>query len=100
MKTFPIHPARQPDLADLLKELSDKQVRFVIVGGWAVMAHTGKLRATKDLDIYVDADDGNLLRVARALGSFGAPAQFCSVDALRPAAGDTVAHEVGHIVTC
>jgi hypothetical protein len=84
MTPFSLDPTVQRDLADFLKELRQQSARFVVVGGWAVMAHTGKPRPTKDLDIYVAPDDPNLARVARALGSFGAPANLCSLDALRP----------------
>ena len=86
MKPFSLDPGVQRDLADFLIELVNQKVRFAVVGGWAVMAHTGKPRPTKDLDIYVAPDDVNLLRVAQALGRFGAPAHLCSVGALAPQA--------------
>lgn len=84
MKTFSLDPNVQRDLADFLTELEAQRVRFLVVGGWAVMAHTSKPRPTKDLDIYVAPDDENLARVARALASFGAPPNVCTLDALRP----------------
>jgi hypothetical protein len=43
-----------------------------LIGGYAVGFH-GKPRATKDLDLLVSAENGNLERVARALEAFGAP---------------------------
>lgn len=88
MRLFPLDPKEQRHLIEFLLELKDKEARFVVVGGWAVMAHTGKPRPTKDIDIYVGPEDPNLIRVARALGSFGAPADLCSLDALRPKPAD------------
>lgn len=86
MKTFSLDPNVQRDLAEFLNELRTQRAQFVVVGGWAVMAHTAKPRPTKDLDIYIAPDEQNLVRVARALGSFGAPSNLCTPDALRPAA--------------
>lgn len=60
------------DFADLLVELLDADVRFMLVGGYAV-AHHGHPRATKDIDIWVCPDSENADRVIRALQSFGAP---------------------------
>jgi hypothetical protein len=60
------------DFADLLVELLEAGVRFLLVGGYAV-AHHGHPRATKDMDIWVCPDEGNADRVIRALGRFGAP---------------------------
>jgi hypothetical protein len=47
-------------------------VRFLIVGGYAVAFH-GRPRATKDLDVWVEASPENAPRVLRALRAFGAP---------------------------
>lgn len=41
------------DFLDLLIELSAADVRFMVVGGYAVGIH-GHPRATKDLDIWVE----------------------------------------------
>ncbi|MBX3184844.1 MAG: nucleotidyltransferase [Polyangiaceae bacterium] len=60
------------DFRDLLVELHDAGARFVIVGGYAVAFH-GHTRATKDLDILVQADPSNAERVYAALAAFGAP---------------------------
>lgn len=61
-----------PDFRDLLCELSAADVRFLIVGGYAVAFH-GRPRATKDLDVWVEASPENARRVLRALRAFGAP---------------------------
>lgn len=88
MKTFPVDPQDQPDFADFLTTLKQHNVRFVVVGAYAVIAHTGKIRTTKDLDVYVAADEPNLERCAQALGAFGAPGHLVDVAALRPGADE------------
>jgi hypothetical protein len=60
------------DFRDLLVELFDAGARFVVVGGYAVAFH-GHPRATKDLDVLVQADPENARRVYAALAKFGAP---------------------------
>jgi len=60
------------DFRDLLVELHDSGAEFVVVGGYAVAFH-GHPRATKDLDILVNAAPDNAARVYRALAAFGAP---------------------------
>ncbi|WP_244923745.1 hypothetical protein [Enhygromyxa salina] len=60
------------DFLDLLFELSDAEARFLIVGGYAVGAH-GYPRATKDLDVWVEASPDNATRVIAALEAFNAP---------------------------
>ena len=61
-----------PDFKDLLAALSAAEVRFLIVGGYAVTYH-GHPRFTKDLDVWVDRDGDSPQRVYSALESFGAP---------------------------
>jgi hypothetical protein len=61
-----------PDFVDLLRALSAADVRFLIVGAYA-LAHYGRPRATGDLDVWVDATPENAPRVMRALAAFGAP---------------------------
>lgn len=60
------------DFRDLLVELCDAAVDFVVVGGHAVAFH-GHPRATKDLDVLVRTGRDNAQRVYRALAAFGAP---------------------------
>ncbi len=43
-----------PDFADLLRAFVDADVRFLVVGAYA-LAHHGRPRATGDLDVWVDA---------------------------------------------
>jgi len=61
-----------PDFVDLLREFIAAEVRFVIVGAYALALH-GRPRATGDLDVWIDATPENAARVMRALAAFGAP---------------------------
>jgi hypothetical protein len=60
------------DYVDLLRELAEGDVDYLLVGGWAVAVH-GHVRATDDLDIFVRATPENAARVYGALLRFGAP---------------------------
>jgi hypothetical protein len=60
------------DFEDLLKIFDRCEVRYLVVGGHAVMRYT-EPRYTKDLDIWVDASPANALIVFAALAEFGAP---------------------------
>ena len=60
------------DFRDLLSLFNVEEVRYLIVGGFA-LAHYGRPRYTKDLDIWVDRDEANARRVFGALVRFGAP---------------------------
>ena len=63
-----------PDFVDLLRAFSAADVRFLIVGAYA-LAHHGRPRATGDLDVWVEATPTNAGRIMRALTAFGAPMQ-------------------------
>ena len=60
------------DFLDLLKLFNQGKVRYLVVGGYAVGVHS-EVRATKDLDIWVNPEIQNARRVYRALMKFGAP---------------------------
>lgn len=60
------------DFLDLLRAFCDRNVRFLIVGAYALAVH-GRPRATGDLDVWVDATPDNAARLMTALGDFGAP---------------------------
>lgn len=60
------------DFLDLLTALNAAEARFLVVGGYAVGIH-GRPRATKDLDIWIEASADNARRVLQALRDFGAP---------------------------
>lgn len=61
-----------PDFIDLLRAFVDADVRFLVVGAYALALH-GRPRATGDLDVWVEATPENAPRVMRALAAFGAP---------------------------
>ncbi|GMV96607.1 MAG: hypothetical protein HRF43_15165 [Phycisphaerae bacterium] len=60
------------DCKELLRDLSDAGVRFLVVGAHAVSFHT-EPRYTKDFDIWVDPAPANVSRLLAALRAFGAP---------------------------
>ena len=59
-----------PDFVEFIECCDRRDVRFLIVGGYAVAAH-GHPRATKDLDVWVLIDPGNAERLVLALDDFG-----------------------------
>jgi hypothetical protein len=63
-----------PDFVDLLRAFTEADVRFLVVGAYALAYH-GRPRATGDLDVWVEATPANAARVVRALATFGAPMQ-------------------------
>lgn len=61
--------SRAPELEDLLglcKALNAEGVRYVLIGGFAVILH-GFVRATKDIDLLVDSSPENVRRLKRAM---------------------------------
>jgi Nucleotidyl transferase of unknown function (DUF2204) len=60
------------DFRDLLAEFNVRQVEFLLVGAHALAAH-GHVRATQDLDVWVNPAPENAKRVLEALRAFGAP---------------------------
>jgi hypothetical protein len=61
-----------PDFLDLLIALNAADAKYLLVGGHAVGFH-GVPRATKDIDVWVEASPENASRVLAALRAFGAP---------------------------
>jgi hypothetical protein len=73
-----------PDFVDLLRAFTAADVRFLIVGAYALAVH-GRPRATGDLDVWIDATPENAPRVIRALAAFGAPmTEISEADFARP----------------
>ena len=68
-----------PDFVDLLRAFAAADVRFLIVGAYALALH-GRPRATGDLDVWVEATPGNATNVMHALAAFGAPLQDVRVE--------------------
>ncbi len=72
------------DFVDLLRAFVAHDVRFLIVGAYALALH-GRPRATGDLDVWIDATPDNAPRVMQALAAFGAPvAQIAEGDFSQP----------------
>ena len=60
------------DFRDLLRDLNAAGVRYLIVGGYAVMVHT-EPRYTKDLDLWIEPVESNAQKLFLASAEFGAP---------------------------
>jgi len=60
------------EFSELLNLFNASGVRYLIVGGHAVMLYT-EPRFTKDLDPWIDANPSNARLVYAALAAFGAP---------------------------
>lgn len=61
--------AREPqieDLARICQALNACGARYVLIGGFAVIAHGG-VRTTKDIDLLIDSSAENVGRVKQAL---------------------------------
>ena len=60
------------DFKELLRIFNEKQIKYLVIGGYAVMKHS-EPRFTKDLDIWIWTEVENAKLVFRALQEFGAP---------------------------
>jgi Nucleotidyl transferase of unknown function (DUF2204) len=60
------------DFKELLRLLNQNQVKYLVVGGYAVMKYTEPFY-TKDIDIWIDATPENAKRTYQSLVQFGAP---------------------------
>jgi len=60
------------DFSDLLRLFNANQVRYLVIGGYALMQYA-EPRYTKDLDLWISADAINAQAIYRALREFGAP---------------------------
>lgn len=61
-----------PDFKELLSVFTSHNVRYLIIGGYAVMRYT-QPRFTKDLDLLIAVDEENAASTYAALREFGAP---------------------------
>jgi len=61
-----------PDFRDLFSDFNDAEVRYLVVGAYAVTFHA-RPRFTKDLDLWIDSHQDNAQRAWEALAKFGAP---------------------------
>jgi hypothetical protein len=60
------------DFKELLSILNAEQVKYLVVGGYAVSLHA-QPRATKDLDILIKPNKANAAALFQAVAKFGAP---------------------------
>jgi hypothetical protein len=58
------------DVRTILRALNDANVRYLIVGGLAVVAH-GYVRFTQDIDLVVELERENVQRAMNALTAIG-----------------------------
>lgn len=70
------------DIESLLKSLNAHDVHYVIIGAAAFPVH-GYARATLDVDIFIDANEGNVRRTWKALQAFGYDVSDLTLVALR-----------------
>lgn len=86
-----------PDFVDLLRAFVAADVRFLVVGAYALAVH-GRPRATGDLDLWVDPTPDNARRVMQALREFGAPvAEITEADFSRAGVTYQIGVEPGRI---
>lgn len=69
------------DFSELLSLLARHRVRYVVVGGYAVVHHV-EPRYTKDLDLFVEATIENATRLKDALEEFAGPLPELTVEDL------------------
>jgi len=69
------------DYRELLAEFNVHGVEFRVVGAHALAAY-GRVRATKDLDVWIRPELANGQKVLRAIQSFGAPLLDLTADDL------------------
>jgi hypothetical protein len=62
-------PTIHPEFQALISCLNTHEVRYLVIGGIAVVVH-GYVRTTKDLDLWVDPSDANAQTAADALNDF------------------------------
>ncbi len=68
-----------PDFKELLNIFKKYKIRYLIVGGYAVMKYS-EPRFTKDLDLFISTDQDNANGMYSALKEFGAPLENLTSD--------------------
>ena len=58
------------DFKEFIQSLNDNQVRYLVIGGYAVALH-GYPRYTKDIDIWIEMSPVNAANMVKALEQFG-----------------------------
>ena len=54
------------DFEEFLQLLNDENVKYVIVGGYAVAFH-GYVRVTQDIDLFYKNTENNILKIQKDL---------------------------------
>ncbi len=72
-------PALASDFKEFLKLLNSNHVEYLLIGGYAVGIH-GYIRATNDLDIWVNISQQNAAKIEKALREFGFTPAALTVD--------------------
>ena len=71
-----------PDFKDFLRLLSEREVEYLLVGGYAVALH-GYVRYTADMDIWIFTSLANASKVVAVLSDFGIPDAGSLLDVLQ-----------------
>ncbi|MDF1591911.1 MAG: hypothetical protein P1P89_10385 [Desulfobacterales bacterium] len=58
------------DFKEFIELLNKNTVRYIIIGGYAVVYH-GYVRSTNDIDIWIDIHSDNIKKVLKTLDEFG-----------------------------
>jgi predicted nucleotidyltransferase len=69
--------ALHPDFKDFLRLLNSREVRYLVVGGYAV-GYYGHPRATGDMDIWIEISRDNAEKMAAVFRDFGMPSEAVS----------------------
>lgn len=71
-----------PDFKDFLRLLSEREVEYLLVGGYAVALH-GYVRYTSEMDIWINTSAENATKVVAALKDFSVPDAGSLLDVLQ-----------------
>lgn len=69
--------ALHPDFKDFLRLLNSREVRYLVVGGYAV-GYYGHPRATGDMDVWIEVSEVNAGKMASVFRDFGMPSEAVS----------------------
>lgn len=64
---------------DFINQLNRHKVKYLLVGGYAMGAY-GHIRATNDLDIYIQADEENASKMIQACVDYGIAGSSIEID--------------------
>lgn len=70
---FPVH------FREFIEQLNLKGVEYMLIGGYALGAY-GHIRATNDLDIYINATLANAKKMVQACIDYGIPAETIELE--------------------